>query len=111
MIEGMNCRTKTCFLAGMMVTMLLALPALAAASEGHASASGAAGPEVAVPIPVNPVWVSQLLLVVVWIVVAAVLLGPLVLHFRLLPRTTQLFADDHGAHDATADHAAPATHH
>ncbi len=48
----------------------------------------------AVPIPLSTGWVEGFLLMIVWLFVAAVIIGPLVTFFRLGPRSAQLFTDD-----------------
>lgn len=47
-----------------------------------------------VPIPVQTGWVSPFLLMIVWLFVAAAVLGPLIHYFRLVKRSPQVFSDD-----------------
>jgi hypothetical protein len=47
-----------------------------------------------VPVPVSPDWVPSLLLVLVWLLVAAMVVGPVVRYFRGEPRASQTFSDD-----------------
>ena len=48
-----------------------------------------------IPIPRSTVWVSGFLLLVVWLFVAAIILGPLAAYFKLgQGRSAQKFADD-----------------
>jgi hypothetical protein len=47
-----------------------------------------------VPIPLSTGWVEGFLLMIVWLFVAAVIIGPLVTYFRLERRSPQVFIDD-----------------
>jgi hypothetical protein len=51
-----------------------------------------------VPIPVQTGWVGTFLLLIVWVFVAAVVLGPLIHYFKLLKPSSQAFADDRRSH-------------
>jgi hypothetical protein len=46
------------------------------------------------PIPLSTGWVEGFLLLIVWLFVAAILIGPLISFFRLEPRCVQRFSDD-----------------
>jgi hypothetical protein len=52
----------------------------------------------AVPIPLSTGWVEGFLLLIVWLFVIAVIVGPLVKHFRLERRSPQVFIDDRKSH-------------
>ncbi len=52
----------------------------------------------AVAIPTQTAWVSTFLLLIVWVFVAAVIVGPLIRYFKLLKRSPQQFADDRRLH-------------
>jgi hypothetical protein len=45
-------------------------------------------------VPTSAAWVVTFLLMILWLFVAAILLGPLIRHFRLEPTSSQYFADD-----------------
>ena len=45
-------------------------------------------------IPLSPAWITGFLLLVLWLFVAAILLGPLIRHFQLEPRSFQYFTGD-----------------
>jgi hypothetical protein len=62
------------------------------------AAASAPAPEALVPI--MPGWVPGFLLMILWLFVAAILLGPLIRHFKLEPHSRQSFSDDraHAAH-------------
>ena len=47
-----------------------------------------------VPIPLSTGWVEGFLLLIVWLFVVAVVIGPLVTFFQAQPRSTQQFIDD-----------------
>ena len=47
-----------------------------------------------VPIPLSTGWVEGFLLLIVWLFVAAIVVGSLVTFFHLEPRSPQLFSDD-----------------
>jgi hypothetical protein len=47
-----------------------------------------------VPVPVAPDWVPSLVLALVWLLVAAMVVGPVVRYFRGEPRAAQAFSDD-----------------
>ncbi len=68
--------------------MMMCVPILAAAAT-TISASAAE-----TPVPLYTGWISGFLLPIVWLFVGAVVIGPLVYHFKLEPRSTQLFVDD-----------------
>ncbi len=59
--------------------------------------SSPAGGEV-VPIPSQTGWVTMFLLLIVWLFVAAIVLGPLIHYFGLVRRSPQAFADDRRLH-------------
>ena len=44
--------------------------------------------------PLAPGWVIHFLLLILWIFVAAILLGPLIRYFNLEPTSKQYFSDD-----------------
>jgi hypothetical protein len=52
----------------------------------------------AVPVPVVTDWVPWLLLVLLWILVAAAVIGPVIRYFRAEPRSGQAFSDDRAGH-------------
>ena len=96
---------KIQFFAGTMTALMFTAMVSPALASGTPHGTTTALQEAAVPVPANPVWVTGLLLMIVWVVVAAVLLGPLIVHFRLLPKGEQVFADDLGgghSHSAAA---------
>jgi hypothetical protein len=68
-------------IAGLILCPVLAAPALAA---------DAATP----PVPAAPDWSAALLLVLLWVLLAAAVLGPVVRYFRIEPHSTQTFSDD-----------------
>ncbi|HUO10885.1 MAG TPA: hypothetical protein VM008_21465 [Phycisphaerae bacterium] len=47
-----------------------------------------------VAIPLSTGWVEGFLLLIVWLFVAAVVIGPLITFFHLEPRSSQHFIDD-----------------
>ena len=51
-----------------------------------------------VPVPVSPDWAPWLLLVLLWILVTAAVIGPVIRYFRAEPRSSQAFSDDRSAH-------------
>jgi hypothetical protein len=69
-----------------LILLLPAIPALAASPDNPDAAR--------VPIPLSTGWVEGFLLLIVWLFVAAVIVGPLVTYFHLEPRSTQAFSDD-----------------
>jgi hypothetical protein len=44
--------------------------------------------------PVSPGWITGFLLLILWLTVAAIILGPLIRHFQLEPRSLQIFTGD-----------------
>jgi len=50
-------------------------------------------------VPQTPAWVTSFLLLILWLFVAAILLGPLIRHFNLEPRSHQYFSDDRAPAD------------
>ncbi len=75
-------------ICGIFAIIGLATNAFAAESPG----GGGSAP--AVPVPVSTEWAGSLLLVIVWLLVAAAIVGPVVRFFRIGPRSAQLFSDD-----------------
>jgi hypothetical protein len=47
--------------------------------------------------PASPTWITGFLLLILWLTVAAIILGPLIRHFQLEPRSTQFFTGDRTA--------------
>jgi hypothetical protein len=45
-------------------------------------------------IPLSPGWITGFLLLILWLTVAAIILGPLIRHFQLQPRSLQFFSGD-----------------
>lgn len=45
-------------------------------------------------IPLSTGWVEGFLLLIVWLFVAAVVIGPLITYFKLEPKSQQQFLDD-----------------
>ncbi|GEM_PF-5485234 len=82
------------FLAALTITVICgcALPLPAYGNEGRAAATAATPVEI--PVPADPTSARPLLLCMVWITVTAAILGPLIQHYHLLPRVTQVFSDD-----------------
>jgi hypothetical protein len=66
-------------------------PAIPAFAAGGAAT--ATGPESAA-IPLSTGWVEGFLLLIVWLFVAAVVIGPLITFFNLAPKSQQQFIDD-----------------
>ncbi len=52
----------------------------------------------AVPIPLSTGWVEFFLLMIVWLFVAAAIIGPLVTYFRVERRSSEVFIDDRKSH-------------
>jgi hypothetical protein len=46
---------------------------------------------------VSPGWITAFLLLILWLTVAAIILGPLIRHFKLEPRSAQVFTADRPA--------------
>jgi hypothetical protein len=59
-----------------------------------AAESNAAGSVADALIPVSPGWIAGFLLLILWLVVAAIILGPLIRHFQLEPKSAQFFTGD-----------------
>jgi hypothetical protein len=70
--------------------VLLSTAALPVLGADHVASRDAA----AVPIPLSTGWVEGFLLMIVWLFVTAVIVGPLVTYFRLERRSPQVFIDD-----------------
>ena len=68
--------------------MVPLLPTLAA----ETSTSAAAAAEYLTPA--SPAWITGFLLLILWLTVAAIILGPLIRHFKLEPQSTQFFTGD-----------------
>ncbi len=47
-----------------------------------------------IPMPLSTGWVEAFLLMIVWLFVIAIIIGPLVKFFRLEPHSPQLFSGD-----------------
>jgi hypothetical protein len=85
--------------------LLLATPALASSShEAVAGSSPATSHYSFVPIPGDPSWIGGTLLLALWLTVAAIILGPLVKYFNLMPKTRQVFSDSGHGHSHSAAH-------
>jgi len=72
-----------------LMLVLPAVPALGAMPDSTLPLDAAH-----VPIPLSTGWVEGFLLMIVWLFVAAILVGPLVKFFHLEPRSDQVFIDD-----------------
>ncbi|HVX85710.1 MAG TPA: hypothetical protein VH253_13090 [Phycisphaerae bacterium] len=70
---------------------------MASVTVQHTTTGGSGGVHDA-PIPVQTAWVSPFLLMIVWLFVAAAVVGPLIHYFRLVKRSPQVFADDKRTH-------------
>ena len=71
-----------------MLMLLAATPAFAAGGPTSAANSETAA------IPLSTGWVEGFLLLIVWLFVAAVVIGPLITFFNLAPKSQQHFIDD-----------------
>jgi hypothetical protein len=74
--------------------LLATTPAWSAESLPAESSSAAGGGGVGIAVPVATDWAAGLLVLIVWLLVAAVLLGPLLRRLKLYGRSTQVFAED-----------------
>jgi hypothetical protein len=75
---------RICFIFTLLAS---ATPLLAADNAGGGGADRAA-------IPLSTGWVEGFLLLIVWLFVAAVVIGPLITFFNLEPKSQQQFLDD-----------------
>jgi hypothetical protein len=75
---------RICFIS----TLFAATPAFAAVGPTSASSAETAA------IPLSTGWVEGFLLLIVWLFVAAVVIGPLITFFSLAPKSQQQFIDD-----------------
>jgi hypothetical protein len=71
---------RICFI---LTLFSLATPLCAATADANRAA-----------IPLSTGWVEGFLLLIVWLFVAAVVIGPLITFFNLEPRSPQQFLDD-----------------
>jgi hypothetical protein len=65
---------------------------LAHATPLLAADNGSGGDRAAIPLSTG--WVEGFLLLIVWLFVAAVVIGPLITFFNLEPKSQQQFLDD-----------------
>jgi hypothetical protein len=47
-----------------------------------------------IPVPLSPDWAPTLLVALVWLLAAAMVVGPVVRYFRGEPRSSEAFSDD-----------------
>ena len=73
------------------MSLASATPVLAADNGGGAGGTGGAD---RAAIPLSTGWVEGFLLLIVWLFVAAVVIGPLITFFNLEPKSQQQFLDD-----------------
>jgi Na+/H+-dicarboxylate symporter len=73
------------------IACMLAMPSILAVASS-ATATATSGAELLTPLA--PTWVISFLLLILWLFVAAILLGPLIRHFNLEPASNQYFSDD-----------------
>lgn len=81
------------------VLALTALPAVA--STGH-DPHAVAGTQPAIAVPTSLHWLPGVLLGVMWLVIAAAVIGPLIKWLDLMPKSPQLFEDEHHGHTPSA---------
>jgi hypothetical protein len=70
-------------------------PIFSLAADHSAAFSATDAPiPIPIPIPIYTGWVGGFLLMILWLFIAAIVLGPIVNHFKLEPRSAQKFSDD-----------------
>lgn len=80
-----------------MLLLAMAGEAVARAADGvPVAGTNAASPlsPPTPPVPLSQDWVPGFLLVLVWLLAAAAMIGPVVRYFRCEPRASQAFSDD-----------------
>jgi len=80
---------------------LLTLVAPAVASSAH-DPHAVAGTQPAIAVPTSLHWLPGVLLGVMWLVIAAAVIGPLIKWLDLMPKSPQLFEDEHHGHTPSA---------